>query len=497
MDRKYGGSEENRIFRTISYFLSLISYFSCVAMTNKTTKHTSIVNRLHGHYRWQKFLYTLVFDLLLVGVAMVTWGLTLESAVCGVPFLSEAFRAAQRWVTWEGIHISPNLTQLFEGLEYHVRLMDSGAVMTEHVFDASGMAAALFLCFLVLVILQLVFSGCGAAADRHAIRRILRPIDDIALTAERISQKGMLFADTGEEEMLRAFADALDHIDDLSEDSRITVQERELASLEAAVNNMLRRLARSQKEQIRFVDDASHELRTPIAVIQGYVGMLDRWGKDDPAVMEESIAAIKTEAEHMKTLVDQLLFLARGESDRLEMKMEPVNGCGILRELWEEYRMIDPEHQYTLRLPVKEGVVLPEDAVPAEEDTEVLTIQADTALMKQSLRTMLDNAGKFTPAGGTITLTARTAAASGAEGDGKEEVVLEIADSGIGIPAEDLPRIFDRFWRGSAARSGVSGSGLGLSIAKWIVERHGGRIDAASAPGLGTKIGVAVERSKK
>ena len=122
MDRKYGSSEENRIFRTISYFLSLISYFSCVAMTNKTTKHTSIVNRLHGHYRWQKFLYTLVFDLLLVGVAVVTWGLTLESAVCGVPFLSEAFRAAQRWVTWEGIHISPNLTQLFEGLEYHVRL---------------------------------------------------------------------------------------------------------------------------------------------------------------------------------------------------------------------------------------------------------------------------------------------------------------------------------------------------------------------------------------
>jgi len=472
-------------------------------MTNKTTKHTSIVNRLHGHYRWQKFLYTLFFDLLLVGVAVVTWGLTLETAVCGMPFLSEAFRSAQRWVTWDGIHVTPNLTQLFSGLEYHVMRMDSAAVMTEHVFDASGMAAALFLCFLVLVILQLVFSGCGAAADRHAIRRILRPIDDIALTAERISQKGMLFADTGEEEMLQAFAEALDHIDDLSEDARITVQEKELASLEAAVNNMLRRLARSQKRQIRFVDDASHELRTPIAVIQGYVGMLDRWGKDDPAVMEESIAAIKAEAEHMKTLVDQLLFLARGESDRLEMKMEPVDGCGILRELWEEYRMIDPEHQYTLRLPRKPGVPVPEgdDAVPAEADTEVLTVWADTALLKQSLRTMLDNAGKFTPAGGTITLTARTAAAGGAasgkEGESKEEVILEIADSGIGIPAEDLPRIFDRFWRGSAARSGVSGSGLGLSIAKWIVDRHGGRIDAASALGLGTKIGVAMEKISK
>ena len=460
-------------------------------MTNKTTKHTSIVNRLHGHYRWQKFFSTLLFDLLLAGVVVLTWGLTLESTVGGGALFSAEFRQTERWFTWEGIRLSANLTELFAGLEYHVMRMDPGAGMTEYVFDASGEAAALFLCFLVLVILQLVFSGIGAAADRHAIRRILRPIDDIALTAERISRKGMLFADTGEEEMLRAFADALDHIDDLSEDSRITVQERELASLEAAVNNMLRRLARSQKEQIRFVDDASHELRTPIAVIQGYAGMLDRWGKDDPAVMEESIAAIKAEAEHMKTLVEQLLFLARGESDRMEWKMEPVDGCGILRELWEEYRMIDPEHQYTLRLPVKPGVPMPEgeDAVPCEADTEVLTVRADTALLKQSLRTMLDNAKKFTPAGGTITLTARTGA-----GEGKEEVILEIADSGIGIPAEDLPRIFDRFWRGSTARSGASGSGLGLSIAKWIVERHGGRIDAASAPGLGTKMGVAVER---
>ena len=435
-------------------------------MTTKPTKHTSIVNRLHWHFRRQKFFSTLLFDLLLAGAAGITWILTLESAVGGDPF-----RVTERWFTWAGITLSFDLTEIFDGLTYHFVLQGGG----HHAFDASAPAAALLSGFLVLLILQAVISGIGAAADRHAIRRILRPIDDIALTAERISRRGdsgALFSDAGEEDVLRAFADALDHIDDLTEDSRITVQESELAGIEAAVNNMLRRLARSQKRQIRFVDDASHELRTPIAVIQGYVGMLDRWGKEDPAVMEEAISAIKTEAEHMKTLVDQLLFLARGESDRLELHMEPVDGCGILRELWEEYQMIDPAHQYDLLLP---------------EGERALTVLADTVLLKQSLRTMLDNAKKFTPSGGRITLTGRIS-----DGEEGEEGILEIADSGIGIPSEDLPRIFDRFWRGSGARSGAAGSGLGLSIAKWIVERHGGRIDVISAPGLGTKIGVAM-----
>lgn len=486
-------------------------------MSNKTpSKHTSIINRLHWHNRGQAVLSWLLFDLLLILVAVVTWALTLESTIDGT--------VIGRGLVWTNrpIHqASIDLSDPFAGLMYRISWENAmGETQSAVSFDASHIAMLLAYGLVILFFLQLLFGRLSSAADKHTIRRILRPIDDIAMNAERISQKSALsnpqralFADSGEKESLASLASAIDNIDALSEDARISVQERELSGLEAAVNNMLRRLAQSQKEQIRFVDDASHELRTPIAVIQGYIGMLDRWGKDDPTVMEESITAIRQEAEHMQTLVEQLLFLARGESDRLELNMAPVDGGEILRELWEEYSMIDPDHQYTLSLPkpkkdpvensplsgekvaISTGTA-PEPAFPdapepddTPEDPLSLWVQADTALLKQSLRTMLDNAKKFTPQNGTITLTGRPLPT-------EKAVSLEIADSGVGIPQEDLPRIFDRFWRGSSARSGVAGSGLGLSIARWIVERHGGRIDVASALGVGTKIGITLRQTE-
>lgn len=451
-------------------------------MKTVTTKHTSIVNRLHGHYRRQKAFSCFLFDLAAAGLVLVTWAMAMESSVGVDPF---AFH--HRWIETGAPFRLADPVDFFREMAYCV---ESGGVF--HRFSLFPAAKGVFFLLLLLIGVQTAVSLIGSASDRHVIRRILRPIDELAMTAERLSGKPAgMFADAGEEAGLREFAAALDNIDDLNEDRQITVKERELEGLEAAVNNMLRRLSESQKRQIRFVDDASHELRTPIAVIQGYVGMLDRWGKDDPEVREEAIGAIKAETEHMKTLVEQLLFLARGESDRLDLHMVPVDGCAMMRELWEEYRMIDPEHQYDLRLPRRDGAPAGE-TVPSEEETLPLAVQADEAMLKQSLRTMLDNAKKFTPKNGTITLTARREPLSAEGAEGRGEVILEVADSGIGIPPEDLPRIFDRFWRGAAARSDISGSGLGLSIAKWIVERHGGRIDAASAPGLGTRIGVAL-----
>lgn len=130
---------------------------------------------------------------------------------------------------------------------------------------------------------------------------------DIAQAAERAS------AQQFDESKFRDLEDAIYHINAATPDAKLSIGDTELAGLEAAVNNLMKRMHESYRQQVRFVDDASHELRTPIAVIQGYTNMLDRWGKDDETVLNESIAAIKTESDHMKTLVEQLLFLARGD----------------------------------------------------------------------------------------------------------------------------------------------------------------------------------------
>lgn len=115
--------------------------------------------------------------------------------------------------------------------------------------------------------------------------------------------------------------------------------DKDLKSLEVAINNLLERMRRIYRQQNQFVSDASHELRTPIAVIQGYVNMLDRWGKDDEEILNESIEALKNESQHMKELVEQLLFLARGDCGRNTLKKETLNLTDIIRQVCEESEM--------------------------------------------------------------------------------------------------------------------------------------------------------------
>ena len=221
-------------------------------------------------------------------------------------------------------------------------------------------------------------------------------------------------------------------------------------------------------------------LRTPIAVIQGYVNMLDRWGKDDPAVREEAIAAIKNESEHMKVLIDQLLFLARGEMDRHVLDMKQLNSCEIMEEIYDESIMLEAE------LPEVKRHEFDASELYEDDTLKTFMISADEAMIKQAVRILRDNAMKYTPAGGTISFR------SYRREDGK--ICMEVRDTGIGIPKSELPRIFDRFYRGTNARAdNTSGSGLGLSIAKWIAESHGGAIEALSGSGFGTKMTIVLE----
>ena len=233
--------------------------------------------------------------------------------------------------------------------------------------------------------------------------------------------------------------------------------------IENALNHLLDRMRETYRQQSRFVSDASHELRTPIAVIRGYADMLDRWGKEDESILDESIEAIKNESEHMQKLVEQLLFLARGDSGRNSLQIENIQLDELMGEVFEESKMIDTEHEY-------------------EFIGEQAQMSGDVSMIKQCARILIDNAAKYTQKGDTITI--RT-------GKKPEGVFFSVQDNGIGMHEADVEHIFERFYRSDEAREHkTGGTGLGLSIAKWIVDRHNGYFNILTRPDIGTRITV-------
>lgn len=301
----------------------------------------------------------------------------------------------------------------------------------------------------------------GSFTYTSRIRKKLKPLNELALKAEAISEVPL---DTTkfeelEEAILKVPAD--------NAGARISTGDEDLASIEAALNSLLYRMQDARLQQARFVDDASHELRTPIAVIQGYANMLDRWGKDDPAVLEESIKAIKNESDNMKELIDQLLFLARGDNGRQKLSMDRIDLASVMREVWEESTMIDPDHKYVM------------------EDGDNCYIYGDYAMIKQSVRIFVQNAAKYSEKGNNIKLAAWNKGS---------KVFYMVQDEGIGIAGEELSHIFERFYRSDKARnSSTGGSGLGLSIAKWIIDAHKGNVEVLSRQDIGTRITVSFE----
>ncbi len=311
------------------------------------------------------------------------------------------------------------------------------------------------------VLLGLQFIGILIAyqSEKRRVREILTPLYELAAQAEALSQ--MEFG----EDKYRLIEDAVSHLG-ADDGARLKLGDSDLAGVEAAINNLLTRIRESNRQQARFVNDASHELRTPIAVISGYADMLARWGKDDEKVLNESIAAIRTETQRMKHLVEQLLFLARGDAGRTQLQKEDVSLNALMREAYEESLMIDEAHVYRF--------------TEAEPD---VTVQADPGLLKQAVRILLDNAAKYTAAGDEILLR------TGRDDNGRP--FLQVQDTGIGMARADVEHMFERFYRADEARS-VEGTGLGLSIAKWIVDKHGGHFEVLSREDIGTRIRIVL-----
>ena len=314
----------------------------------------------------------------------------------------------------------------------------------------------LAVCGIILLLRLVWLFALSFPAERRRTAEILAPLKELAVKADELSR--LEFGD----DKYQLLEDAITQLD---AGGNLSLRDSELVGIEAAINNLLTRIRESNRQQARFVNDASHELRTPIAVIGGYADMLERWGKDDEKVLNESIAAIRTETARMKHLVEQLLFLARGDSGKTQLQLEEIDAGALLKEAYEESVMIDEDHVYRLR-----------------ESGEALPVQADQGLLKQAVRILLDNAAKYTAKGEEIILSC-----------GRQEghVYLQVQDTGIGMAEADVEHMFERFYRADEARS-FEGTGLGLSIAKWIVDKHGGHFEIVSREELGTRIRIVL-----
>ena len=192
--------------------------------------------------------------------------------------------------------------------------------------------------FAIVLILELLMLFRSIFSGARAIRKTLRPIEELAETAQNLTTNGIFTP-----EQLKVLAGKLDDINATRLDTRIPVNDTqsELKPLASAINGMLDRINESYRSQARFVSDASHELRTPISVIQGYANLLDRWGKNDEKTLQESIDAIKDETANMKGLVEQLLFLARGDNNTMALQIERFELSVLAVEVLRETQMID------------------------------------------------------------------------------------------------------------------------------------------------------------
>lgn len=323
------------------------------------------------------------------------------------------------------------LTKLNNG----VRKIELAKPLYEKTLYLAALVTFLCAAFLLAIILSAIIGS-------RASRKMLKPIDDMTRTVRSISAG------------------------DLSTRLDLVDSHDELKDLALTFNEMLDRIQISFEQQNVFVSNASHELRTPIAVIQGYANLLQRWGKEDKAVLEESITAIKNESDFMTELVEKLLFLASADKKGQALQKAPFALAELVDEVLKETRLIDAEHTIT------------------GDINEKIMVNGDRSLIKQALRVFLDNSIKYTPIPGSIKLNSRSMG-------GKALITIE--DTGMGIPKDDLPYIFNRFYKSDKARTRENGgAGLGLSIAKLIIEKHLGKIQVESNPGQGTKVSITL-----
>ena len=309
-------------------------------------------------------------------------------------------------------------------------------VPTEDVVETLGLFRSYLLMFAPL--LFLVAAGGGYWLSRRA----LAPVDALVRTAREISGANL--------------------------NSRLQKLETgdELQRLADTLNEMLDRIEKAFLRVTQFTADASHELRTPVSLIRTEAELALRRSRGE-AEYQESLRHVLLEAERTTALIEQLLALARTDSGRETLHMQPVNLVQTLNNVGEGWRQVATIRNLEFSV-----------QVPAQ-DTFVM---GDEAALRRLADILLDNAFKYTPSPGSVHLSFQQLG---------ERAVIVVEDSGVGIAEEDQPKVFERFYRVDKARSREQGgAGLGLAIAQWIVAQHRGSITIASRPGHGATFHV-------
>jgi two-component system, OmpR family, sensor kinase len=333
--------------------------------------------------------------------------------------------------------------------ESSARIVEAG-----RSYESATETLKTFTVILVGAILAAVLLSVGGAY--LLARAALSPVSAVARSARKITES------------------------DLSKRLPVVRPKDELGLLTATINKLLGRLeaafARQEEalsQQRRFAADASHELRTPLTSIAGYARMLRDWGLEDPKTAREGTVAILEESERMRGLVESLLTLARGDTETpLELAPRDLGAVAV-------------DATKTTRA-AADGKVAVEYTPPGKP----VEVSFDQARIRQAAVILLDNAVKYTPEGGKVVVSV---------GQENGWATLEVSDTGIGIPEDELPLVFKRFHRADQARTqsaSQGGAGLGLSIARQIAEAHGGRIEVKSEPGEGSTFTLWIPGSR-
>jgi heavy metal sensor kinase len=308
-------------------------------------------------------------------------------------------------------------------------------------YPLAELADALDNLFSILLVMIPLALGVSVGGGLFLANKSLRPVDDVTRAAQKITAQNL--------------------------DQQIPARgvNDELGRLIQTFNDMIRRLRHSFDQIRQFSADASHELRTPLTIMRGEVELVLRSQKTSEEYRRVLVSNLD-EIMRLSSIIDNLLTLSAAETEEHEIRRAPVRLQPLVRELLEDSEIIALKKRIRVTL----------------ADDEDLVVEGDALRLRQLFLNLVDNAVKYTPEEGSVTISLRRE---------KEWAVVSVRDTGIGIEPEDLEKIFDRFYRVDKGRSrDMGGSGLGLSISRWIADLHGGRIDVASEPGKGSEFAV-------